>query len=64
VNHKTVRRLIASGALPALRVGRVLRIRPRDLDALAYRDGEAGERRRERQRLPVGEFSRRARGVD
>jgi excisionase family DNA binding protein len=37
VEHKTVRRLIDRGELPALRVGRVLRIDRADLEALRYR---------------------------
>jgi excisionase family DNA binding protein len=37
VEHKTVRRLIDRGELPALRVGRLLRIDPDDLEALRYR---------------------------
>ena len=39
VDHKTIRRLIDRGQLPALRVGRVLRIDPADLEALRYRPG-------------------------
>lgn len=66
VEHKTVRRLIERGELPALRVGRVLRIDPAALDALAYRphDGGDGAGHRPPRARPVkGEFSRRARGT-
>lgn len=35
VSAKTIRRRIAEGALPAVRVGRLIRIDPDDLDAMA-----------------------------
>ena len=38
VSDKTVRRLISSGVLPALRVGAQLRIDPDELDDYAYGD--------------------------
>jgi excisionase family DNA binding protein len=66
VDHKTVRRLIESGALPALRVGRVIRVDPVELARLSYPErqgpGRVGSRR---PRDPRGEFSRlaRARGT-
>ena len=62
VNHKTVRRLIATGDLPALRVGRVLRIRLRDLDALCHRPDEGASALRHRASLARGSFAKRARG--
>lgn len=40
VSEKTVRRLIASGVLPALRVGGQLRIDPNELDAYACGEAE------------------------
>ena len=63
VDHKTVRRLIERGALPALRVGRVLRIDPADLGALAYvpRQREVGRERLSPSGQPIGEFARLAR---
>lgn len=63
VEHKTVRRLIDRGELPALRVGRLLRIDPADLGALAYRPAGAPPTAtaRPRPRPVTGEFSRRAR---
>lgn len=63
VDRKTVRRLIERGDLPALRVGRVLRIDPADLRVLAYAP-HAREVRSERSpgvRQPTGEFARLAR---
>jgi excisionase family DNA binding protein len=62
VDHKTVRRLVAAGTLPALRVGRVFRIDPADLAILARR----AEELRRPARRPAGpatqaEFARRAR---
>lgn len=65
VEHKTVRRLIDRGELPALRVGRVLRIDPADLEALRYRPRGSDPDRPTgtRPRLPVGEYSRRSRGL-
>lgn len=62
VNHKTVRRLIATGDLPALRVGRVLRIRPRDLDALCHRPDQGASAPRHPSPLARGHFAKRARG--
>lgn len=63
VDHKTVRRLIDRGELPALRVGRVLRIDPADLEALRYQPvgGAAAPVRRPRPRPIRGDFARRAR---
>ena len=63
VDHKTIRRLIERGELPALRVGRVLRIARDNLDELRYRPGpsEPGSPARRRPRPVNGEFSRRAR---
>ena len=63
VDHKTIRRLIDRGELPALRVGRVLRIAPADLEALRYRGGgDANSPRRPSRPRPVrGEFAKRAR---
>lgn len=63
VNHKTVRRLITSGALPALRVGRVLRIRPDDLELLSHRPSRIAVTQPARPRPPGGEFARRARAA-
>ena len=65
VEHKTVRRLIERGTLPALRVGRVLRINPADLSRLAEpsrptRDATPLPRAR-RRRGPRGDFARMAR---
>jgi excisionase family DNA binding protein len=67
VNHKTIRREIESGRLPAVRVGRLIRINAATLDAdLAFdpRDPLTGRRSRPRRFEPTGEFSRLARGVD
>jgi excisionase family DNA binding protein len=62
VDHKTMRRLIDRGELPALRVGRVLRIDPDDLEALRYRPrGGPGAARTPRSRPPAREFARLAR---
>ena len=62
VDHKTVRRLIDRGELPALRVGRVLRIDPADLEALRYRPGRSESGSPAPRPRPVrGEFARRAR---
>lgn len=66
VEHKTIRRLIDRGELPALRVGRVFRIARADLAALAYRpagSGSPGTVTRPRPRPVVGAYSRRARGL-
>lgn len=66
VEHKTVRRLIERGELPALRVGRVLRIDPAALDALAYQPAPPGGEHSPRPARPrpvAGEFSKRARGA-
>lgn len=63
-DHKTVRREIESGRLPALRVGRVFRINRAELDErLAYQPsaGSASTGAGFRSSRPVGEFSRRAR---
>jgi excisionase family DNA binding protein len=38
VSEKTVRRLISSGVLPALRIGAQLRIDPDELDQYVYGD--------------------------
>ncbi|HEX3332582.1 MAG TPA: helix-turn-helix domain-containing protein [Gaiellales bacterium] len=68
VNHKTIRREIESGRLPAVRVGRLIRINAATLDAdLAFdpRDPLTSRpSRRARWVEPTGEFSRLARGVD
>jgi excisionase family DNA binding protein len=40
VSEKTVRRLIAKGALPALRVGGAVRVDPLELDEFLYRPEE------------------------
>ena len=61
VDHKTIRRLIDREELPALRVGRRLRINPADLERLRYHHPEAAAARRARPRPVGGEFSRRAR---
>lgn len=61
VDHKTVRRLIDRGELPALRVGRVLRIDPADLDALRYRPGEDDGKVTPRPRPVRGRFAQLAR---
>ncbi len=66
VHHKTIRGLIESGELPALRVGRVWRIARGDLGALTYRPpGSAtpGTVARPRPRPVTGSYSRRAREV-
>jgi excisionase family DNA binding protein len=62
VDHKTVRAMIEHGDLPALRVGRVLRIDPTDLARLRVtpRGAPAASGKRER-RSSSGEFSRLAR---
>jgi len=61
VNHKSVRREIAAGRLPALRIGRVLRIDPAVLDHLKEPGpgpaDEPVEIRRLRPRSARGEFS-------
>lgn len=64
VEHKTIRRLIDREELPALRVGRLLRIDPADLEALRYRPASSdpgAPTSRPRPRPARGEFSRRAR---
>jgi excisionase family DNA binding protein len=66
VEHKTVRRLIERGELPALRVGRLLRIDPAALESLRYRptrSDPAAPTSRPRPRPARGEFARRARGL-
>ena len=45
VSTRTLRRHIASGALPAYRVGRLVKIDPADLDALARPIPTAGAAR-------------------
>lgn len=63
VDHKTVRREIERGRLPALRVGRVLRINRAELDErLAYQSRTSSTAPYSvRPARPLGEFSRRAR---
>jgi excisionase family DNA binding protein len=62
VDHKTVRRLIERGELPALRVGRALRISPDDLSALAYQPPEGRSTLAPaRPRQPRGRFAQLAR---
>jgi excisionase family DNA binding protein len=39
VSGRTVRRLIASGAIPAISIGRAVRIRPRDIGRLIAAGG-------------------------
>jgi excisionase family DNA binding protein len=71
VSQKTVYRLVADGALPHLRVGRLIRIAAADLEALrgdpaaADRSGRsaAHTRRPPRARQPLGKFARMARGL-
>lgn len=64
VDRKTVYAAIHDGRLPALKLGRVLRVRESDLEALAFRPGTdpASPARRRRQE-PVGEFTAKARGT-
>ena len=66
VDRKSVYSAIRDGRLPALQVGRTLRVAVDDLQALAV-DPSGGDpaapRRRSKPREPVGEFARRARGV-
>ena len=61
VDHKTVRRLIEAGTLPALRVGRAIRIAPDDLRALAIRPPSSATGTRLRTVEPRSEFARLAR---
>ena len=66
VGHKLVRSLIDRGELPALRVGRLLRVDPADLERLRYSpERGTGEAviPRARPRPVTGEFSRRTREV-
>ena len=65
VDRKTVYREIEQGRLPALRVGRILRVGVDDLQALALAPASdpATPRRRARPREAVGEFTERARGA-
>jgi excisionase family DNA binding protein len=50
VDHKTIRREIASGRLPALRIGRIIRINRATLDTdLAYTADPLAPRRLPRQ---------------
>jgi excisionase family DNA binding protein len=65
VDHKTIRRLIEREKLPALKVGRLWRINPADLERLRYHAPEAAaaRRRRRRPRPTRGEFARRARSL-
>jgi excisionase family DNA binding protein len=44
VSSKTVRRLISAGRIPAFRVGRLVRIKPADLDAAFERIPSAASR--------------------
>ena len=66
VDRKSVYAAIREGRLPALRVGRVLRVSVDDLQALAV-DPSGGDpatpRRRSRAREAGGEFAKLARGV-
>jgi excisionase family DNA binding protein len=67
VNRKTVYREIHSGRLPVVDICGQFRVYRPVIDArLAYepRDGTATTVTALRPRKPVGEFSRRARGVD
>lgn len=64
VNHKTIRREIESGRLPAVRVGRLIRINAETLDrdlAFATRDPLDPRGPRRRRAKPAGEFARLAR---
>lgn len=63
VDHKTLRRMIERGEVPALRVGRVWRIDPDELRAALRPSTAVQPERRERPRLRAvrGDFSRRAR---
>ena len=70
VSHKTIRRAIDAGQLPALRVGRALRIERVDFEAwretLRYVPAGGGPPRPRRPSPPRavrGEFTRRARGL-
>ena len=62
-DRKTIYREIEQGRLPALRVGRVLRVSVGDLQCLevAPPGDPATPRRRARPREAVGEFTQRAR---
>ena len=66
VDRKSVYSAIRAGRLPALRVGRVLRVSVDDLQTLAVEPscgGPADTERRSRPREPAGEFAKLARGV-
>jgi excisionase family DNA binding protein len=64
VDHKVIRRAIERGELPAIRIGRLLRVDPADLEALAYRPRPgARPARTVRPRPPRGEFAQLARAV-
>ena len=65
VDRKSIYKAIRSQRLPALQVGRTLRVAVADLQALAVdptTGGSAAPRRRTRPREAVGEFTQRARG--
>jgi len=79
VDARTLRREVERGRLPALRVGRVVRVAIADLDRLRYEPEAAVERARDRGEEaraavqarrpprpdgPTGRFSRRARGLE
>jgi excisionase family DNA binding protein len=62
VDHKTVRRMVERGEIPALRVGRVWRIEPEEIRAaLAHRPAAPSSALRPRPRPVTGELSRLAR---
>ena len=55
LNQQTVRNWIDQGSLPALRVGRRVRIRRSDLDRLLEESYTAGSRRADRDQGPSAE---------
>ena len=79
VNERTIRRMVEDGRLPALQVGRAIRVAIVDLERLRYQPEAAADRARDRTAEaevaftrrraprpsePTGHFSRRARGLE
>ena len=66
-DRKTVYKAIQEQRLPATKIGRTLRVKVADLDALAYVPPSGGDpatpRRRSKPREPIGEFTKLAKGV-
>lgn len=67
VHYNTVYRAVRDGRLPAVRVGRAVRIKVSDIDKLRVdvtpTPAEPIRHRPPRPRAPRGEFARRARGL-